>query len=65
VREVSSTASVLRCSICGAKTIEPTDLDLVPWWDCGGDCTVCMAHAGDPDAIRGLRKWLSEMKRDL
>jgi len=55
-----------RCRICGCRLQDPQvetgSIWLTPWHDCGGDCTVCMAHAGDPDAIAALDHWLALTK---
>lgn len=59
------------CEICGCKLQKPGhyegNLDdgsiwLTPWHDCGGHCTVCMAHAGDPECIAALEEWIQITK---
>jgi hypothetical protein len=53
-----------RCSICGTTLKEDHhNLDLTPWHNCGGDCLLCMAQAGDPDCIAAMREWLDRMER--
>lgn len=41
------------CSICHCALDDPADP--LGSADCGGDCTRCMAEAGDPDAIAALQ----------
>jgi hypothetical protein len=44
-------AAAFRCRVCET----PLNIPGRPWTDdCGGDCTACMADAGDPDAIAAL-----------
>lgn len=46
-----------RCSICKRllnQEYDPTTLD------CGGDCELCMAEAGDPECIAGVLKAVRE-----
>ncbi len=59
------------CETCGCHLQHPGPYDgtkgsiwLTPWMDCGGHCTVCMAHVGDPDAIGALEHWLWLSKVD-
>lgn len=42
------------CGLCKSLLDNPTDP--VRSRDCGGDCLLCMADCGDPDAIRSLRE---------
>jgi hypothetical protein len=45
------------CLICGRMLFSPDDPESK---DCGGDCLVCMAEAGDPDCIaelNAIRGW--------
>jgi len=60
------------CTICGCRLQNPYrpatedaewgSIWLTPWMDCGGECTTCMAHAGDPDCIEALEHWLQLTK---
>ena len=58
-----STDVVKKCRICG------TQFDNELHQDCGGDCLLCMAEAGDPDcavsAVPWLRQQLAECQAEL
>ena len=58
-----STDVVKKCRICG------TQFDNELHQDCGGDCLLCMAEAGDPDcavsAVPWLRQQLAECQEEL
>ena len=38
----------MKCNICGRALDNPDDPASK---DCGGDCVVCMAEAGDPECV--------------
>jgi hypothetical protein len=42
------------CTICGAHLDIQSDPFSV---DCGGDCLLCMAEAGDPDCLASVFEW--------
>ena len=44
--------NMVNCSICKRELEQPNDPTTL---DCGGDCLLCMAECGDPDAIALIR----------
>jgi hypothetical protein len=50
-----------KCNICKKEM----DTGFVADADCGGDCTMCMANAGDPDCAHRLYEDLCQRIHDL
>jgi hypothetical protein len=50
-----------KCNICKKEM----DTGFVADDDCGGDCTMCMANAGDPDCAHRLYEDLCQRIHDL
>lgn len=54
-----------QCRICRSllQPYENCPPGLEPWMDCGGDCLLCMANAGDPECIRAMSEWVKRLEQ--
>lgn len=56
------TAGGRHCKTCGAHL----DVCHDPFsMDCGGDCLLCMADAGDPDCLKSVLDWCRDTFRKI